>query len=269
MVYSIKNGQIQGTFTTIPSVLNVLYIELMFRIELCGMADWGLRRTGSLPDFTTTSPPAAQHWSTMQQTTASLSRITDIYNQEDPGIVLRELASYPGSEEEGLELLIHRSPIGTNDTADADDIAEDEHLLDYDSDCDTVDRVPAPESDAGGKDARGKEATNSNPVCETDSSSTAMDTDLPIPGTSGTIPSESGLDAVYFQCRSARISSFKYTLISVSRDESFGKKLSVQSPLFGSFEDHGNLGKNFMDLGICAETKLLTNLLAPASIPLN
>ncbi len=180
------------------------------------MAGRGLRRTGSLPDFTATGPAVAQHWST----TASLSRISDIYNQED---LPRRTAPYLGSEEEGLELLIHGSPIGT---ADADEIEEDERLLDYDSDCDTADRVPPPESNTDGKAVCGTEATNSNPVCEMDSSTTAMDTDMPIPGTSRTTPSEPGLVAVYFQCRSARISSFKDTLISVSHDESFGEKNS-------------------------------------------
>ncbi len=75
----------------------------------------------------------------------------DTYNQEAPAAVPRELASLTGSEEEGLELLIHGSPIGTSDSAGADDVAEDEHLLDYDSDCDTANRKPPLECDAGGK----------------------------------------------------------------------------------------------------------------------
>jgi hypothetical protein len=77
MVYSIKNGAIQVSSTTIPSALNMLLIDLISRGRLCGMAGRGLRRTGSLPDFMITRPVAADHWGpTTQQHTASLSRIT-------------------------------------------------------------------------------------------------------------------------------------------------------------------------------------------------
>jgi hypothetical protein len=59
--------------------------------------------------------------------------------------------------------------------------------------------------------------------------------------TSSTFPQ----DAVYFQCRSARTAGYKDTLVSVSQDESFGKKLTVQSPVVGTFEDHENLANTF------------------------
>ncbi len=57
-------------------------------------------------------------------------------------------------------------------------------------------------------------------------------------------PSE--MDATYFQCRAARMSSHKDLLISVSQDESFGKTVTVQSATIGSFEDHGNLTSTFL-----------------------
>jgi hypothetical protein len=40
-------------------------------------------------------------------------------------------------------------------------------------------------------------------------------------------------DAVYHQCSSARISSLKDTLVSVSQDETFGKTITIQTPLVG------------------------------------
>jgi hypothetical protein len=57
--------------------------------------------------------------------------------------------------------------------------------------------------------------------------------------------SASSPDAIYFQCRSARTAGYKDTLVSVSQDESFGKKLTVQSPIIGTFEDHENLAGTF------------------------
>jgi hypothetical protein len=46
-----------------------------------------------------------------------------------------------------------------------------------------------------------------------------------------------GSDAIYHQCKSARLHSRKDTLISVSPDNSFGKTVIVQSPQIGSFSD--------------------------------
>jgi transcription elongation factor Elf1 len=78
---------------------------------------------------------------------------------------------------------------------------------------------------------------------------TEEDMDQSLAGPSG--PSNIGTgvnpawDAVYFQCRSARTSGFKDVLISVSQDDSFGKKLTVQSPCIGSFEDYGSITDTF------------------------
>ncbi len=41
-------------------------------------------------------------------------------------------------------------------------------------------------------------------------------------------------DAVYHQCRTARVSSFKDVQVSVSKDETFGKTITIQTPLVGS-----------------------------------
>jgi hypothetical protein len=52
-------------------------------------------------------------------------------------------------------------------------------------------------------------------------------------------------DAVHHQCRTARVTSFKDTLVSVSQDETFGKTISIQTPLVGSLGDHPNAGGTF------------------------
>jgi hypothetical protein len=54
-----------------------------------------------------------------------------------------------------------------------------------------------------------------------------------------------GLNSMYFQCRSARIANHKETLVSVSNDDTFGKTITVQAPLFGTFEDHAGLDATF------------------------
>jgi lysophospholipase L1-like esterase len=53
------------------------------------------------------------------------------------------------------------------------------------------------------------------------------------------------MDTVYYQCHSARIACQKDTLVSVSVDESFGKRMTIQSPSVGSFEDHVGIGNTF------------------------
>jgi hypothetical protein len=53
------------------------------------------------------------------------------------------------------------------------------------------------------------------------------------------------MDSVYYQCRSARTMCQKDTLVSVTVDESFGKRVIVQSPNIGSFEDHDEMGNTF------------------------
>jgi hypothetical protein len=53
------------------------------------------------------------------------------------------------------------------------------------------------------------------------------------------------MDSVYYQCHSARTLCQKDTLVSVSVDESFGKRVIVQSPSVGSLEDHDGISKTF------------------------
>jgi hypothetical protein len=53
------------------------------------------------------------------------------------------------------------------------------------------------------------------------------------------------LDAMYYQCRSARLAGRQDTFVSLSNDNSFGKIVTVQSPQIGSFEDHCNLEDTF------------------------
>jgi hypothetical protein len=60
-----------------------------------------------------------------------------------------------------------------------------------------------------------------------------------------TTPVINVMDSVYYQCRSARTLCQKDTLVSVSVDESFGKRVIVQSPGIGSLEDHDGISKTF------------------------
>jgi hypothetical protein len=55
----------------------------------------------------------------------------------------------------------------------------------------------------------------------------------------------SSSDAIYHQCKSARLYSRKDVLISVSPDASFGKTVIVQSPLLGSFSDRNDIEHTF------------------------
>jgi hypothetical protein len=117
------------------------------------------------------------------------------------------------SEEEGLSLLIHGSPI-----RDGEDGASDEHLLDCDSDTDIAPVNPS----------NYEQATVQGHVIPATSGSPDMDMDQSAPGPSGqssdAIANGSPQDAVYFQCRSARMAGYKDILVSVSPDESYGKK---------------------------------------------
>jgi hypothetical protein len=133
------------------------------------------------------------------------------------------------SEEEGLALLAHCSP----DSGDEDTnlVGDSTELLDYDSD-----NASEPPTDAAHRIPGNTVSTVDQ--CE-------MDTD--IGGASrllnknvisnGTNISD---DAVYHQCRTALVTSFKDTLVSVSKDETFGKTISIQTPLVGSLGDHPN-----------------------------
>jgi hypothetical protein len=116
------------------------------------------------------------------------------------------------SEEEGLSLLIHGSPIRDDETG-----TSDEHLLDCDSDADV----------APGNSSNNEQAMAQGRVIAATSGNSEVDMDQSASGPSGQISDATASafpqDAVYFQCRSARTAGYKDTLVSVSPDESFGK----------------------------------------------
>ncbi len=130
------------------------------------------------------------------------------------------------SEAEGLELLSQDSPgdtasefqINTRDSATG--------LLDYESDGqESVPTVLQPMLSA------------EDPLLQA-----AMDTEPAGPSQPVVAPV---MDSVYYQCHSARTSCQKDTLVSISVDESFGKRMTIQSPSIGSLEDHDGIGNTF------------------------
>jgi hypothetical protein len=127
------------------------------------------------------------------------------------------------SEEEGLALL------GTDTVASAalaPDI--DQSILDYESD----DEAPASTALSGNMEGGNRaveHATTAHAAMETDA---AEETSL-------------GSDAIYHQCKTARLHSRKDILISVSPDNSFGKTVIVQSPQIGSLSDCQHIENTF------------------------
>jgi hypothetical protein len=102
--------------------------------------------------------------------------------------------------EQGISLLIAGSPI--DDTLVADDA-----LLDY-------------ESDEG--------STPKHSVVPSEAAPAAMDTECIAPADATAGPSSSRNstvpDAMFYQCRASRLSSFRDTLVSISSDTTFGEK---------------------------------------------
>jgi hypothetical protein len=136
------------------------------------------------------------------------------------------------SEEEGLALLSQNSPADPAQSQDdlTGNFDQDKGLLDYESDG----QDPAQE--------QALDVISPEPGNEGGQVHTAMDVENPgSPQLSVPIV----MDSVYYQCRSARTMCQKDTLVSVSVDESFGKRVIVQSPNIGSFEDHDNLENTF------------------------
>jgi hypothetical protein len=123
------------------------------------------------------------------------------------------------SAEEGLELL----GTATEDTFSNFEEANTS-LLDYDSDNQSSEQAVVQKE-----------------------TSTAMDMDQAAVGTDpGERREETAeMDAMYFQCRAARLSGHKDKLISVSRDDSFGRTVIVPSAAIGSFENHSNIAATF------------------------
>jgi hypothetical protein len=74
----------------------------------------------------------------------------------------------------------------------------------------------------------------------------AMDTEPPPENSGNSLPEEKTtpeMDSVYYQCRSARTSMYKDILVSVSQDESFGKKINAPSAVIGSLEGNGDISR--------------------------
>jgi hypothetical protein len=135
--------------------------------------------------------------------------------------------------EEGLALLVHGSPIGNAETL-GDDADDDVGLLDYNSDNSAHEAPPIP-----------RHAASAGDLYQLATAHSAMETDPP-----RDCPSlqrnNSGSDtlttyAVHFQCRSARESSHRDHLVSVARQNVWGKKFTVQSLQMGTLEDHGHI----------------------------
>jgi hypothetical protein len=53
------------------------------------------------------------------------------------------------------------------------------------------------------------------------------------------------MDPLYYQCRSARLAGFCDNLISISVDDTLGKKILAPSPVIGTFETHIGIEKTF------------------------
>jgi hypothetical protein len=197
------------------------------------MEDVGFRRADSLRDITNEDHLERASRGRRSCTRGSLSRSLMSISTV-PTISSSAALMHAPSEEEGLSLLIHGSPIRDDETG-----TSDEHLLDYDSDADV----------ATSNSSKNEQATAQDHVISATFQNTDVDMDQSAAGPSGqtsdATSSTSPQDAVYFQCRSARMAGYKDTLVSVSQDESFGKKLTVQSPTVGTFEDHENLANTF------------------------
>jgi hypothetical protein len=195
-----------------------------------------LGRASSLPDLATTAhaPTRAR----MGSTTA----VADYLHGSRDTTVAGGLSNsgmtsgYTASEEDGLSLLIHGSPISDGLQDDEEGGSSGLHLLDYESENDGQTAVSTnPKEVQSGYHVQLQEPA-------------AMDTEPPTKGCSGsTTQAEVApeLDAVYYQCKSARTSLYKDTLISVYQDETFGKKIVAPSTAIGSLDDSRDVALTF------------------------
>jgi hypothetical protein len=123
--------------------------------------------------------------------------------------------------EQGINLLIAGSPID-------DSLVADDTLLDYESDESNIQK---------------------HSVVPSESTSTAMDTESTSSADTATGSSISSnftvLDAMFHQCRASRLSGFRYTLVSISSDNTFGEKIVSPTVPIGTFEDHNGLKNTF------------------------
>jgi hypothetical protein len=172
----------------------------------------------------------------------------------DSTLTARSLSTlHAASEEEGHALLGQHS----YDESTGDERL-DTALLDYDSD--------------------GNDANQALVASKLDSNSSnqlaAMDTSGGPEGEGEEVPVETALadnvmDPMYYQCRSARLSCQKDTLVSVSVDESFGKRVIVNSPNVGSLEDHGQIEKTFQGSRVMRVNTTVNESLSASFDPAN
>jgi hypothetical protein len=130
------------------------------------------------------------------------------------------------SEAEGLELLSQNSPGDMTQDLPMNSVASDSGLLDYESD---------------GQDSA---IAALQPVLSSEDPMLHASMDTEQAGPFQPVVN-SVMNSVYYQCHSARTSCQKDTLVSVSVDDSFGKRMVVQSPGIGSLEDHDGISNTF------------------------
>jgi hypothetical protein len=199
----------------------------------------GRGRTLSLPDIPASSTGAA---------TGSGSPLPDTLISRDQRSLSSRCVNSQGNTpdlEYGLGLLASASPMGEHGEVD-------DNLLDYDSDEYTM----------------SQQLALGNPSAES-----AMDTGHHcLKNTTKPVSSNNNviLDPMYHQCRASRISAQRDSLVSISPDSTFGKRIVSQSTPVGSFEDHPGIEKTFHGSrilkGNCTVNQSLSSSFDPASL---
>jgi hypothetical protein len=197
------------------------------------MAGSGLGRSLSLLDVAELRG-VTDRCSSLQPPTTASSSLQDVQDvQEESGTLRRfetctsaqfstpRVTSQSGNAcmEEGLALLGDGSSIVEQPEHEYHSV--DNSILDY-------------ESDGSYPDTHTSHAAYKIPL------STAMETDVE---RVASVPQD--FDAMYHQCKSARLACKTDTFVSLSQDNSFGRVVTVQSPQFGSFEDHCNFAETY------------------------
>jgi Zn finger protein HypA/HybF involved in hydrogenase expression len=134
------------------------------------------------------------------------------------------------------DIFSHGSPIGEDSHPDDSGLDSD----DGDELCSGSTTVSA--SAAAGAAASAHGSSYVPDIKVTEDTVSNMDTSI---NTSANSAREHPLDAVYYQCRSARIAKTTTDLISISRDSTFGQKVTSITPSIGTFEDHTGIEITF------------------------
>jgi hypothetical protein len=165
--------------------------------------------------------------------------------------------NYSSSEEDGSAILIHGSPISGGELEEDESETGGLRLFDYESD-----------SEVQGGQATTPHSTQADFQVQRQQH-VAMDTDPPREAVGRSVVPEMAspeLDAVYYQCRSGRTSMYKDTLVSVSQDESFGKKIIAPSTSIGSLEDHGSVTCTFQGSRVMRGNDTVNQSVDPATM---